>query len=197
MTLRATGRCKGWRASWVLLGAVSLGGCSAPPLVTVADEPAHHAWWLRASFHPRGVHLRGIPVRVVDDGWCAIDELAPSHFRPHDDHASSGSLASGGAYAVPGPAVRGRSTQLVLAVFRACTGSTGTAMLLVGDDGGAPAVLDREVLASPASYAELHPHSPRDVRVVFCRECDVADRYVWDAASQAFVPQPDVEDAVR
>lgn len=179
----------GIRRVALLIVAMLLAGCATRPLVVVSPVPESHAWWLRAAFEPRGDRVRGLPVRAVHADWCAIDELTPGHFAAFDPAADP----SAARYALPGPGVDGRAKVALLAVFRTCTGDTGTALLLV-DAVRAGAPLAVEVVATPAHYAMLQPGPSGELHVVFCQECDHATTYAWDTRLRRLVELPAPDD---
>lgn len=174
------------RVACLVVYVLLFAGCASRPIASISPTPQHYAWWLRAAFEPRGDGVRGLPVRAVRAEWCAIDELAPGHFARLDPDAAT-SIAR---YAVSGPEVDGRATVAVLAVFRACDGDTGTALLLLHAGRGGPP-LAVEVVATPAHYAMLDRGPAGELHVAFCQECDHATGFTWDAASRRLVELPE------
>lgn len=182
------------RLACLALAGLAASACADRPLVRVAPEPAGHAWWLRASFDPRGRALRGVPVRALHPRWCAVDELGPAAFADLERADGGDAWArSAPRYSVPGPEVDGRATRVQLVVFRECAGATGTAMLLLDDaatSGGRPVAV--QVLARPAAYAMLDSDAPARVHVVHCQDCDAIDTYRWDGGMRAWVEEPEL-----
>jgi hypothetical protein len=182
------------RFTAALLLACVLGGCSRAPTVALRPDPPGHSWWLRLDFQPRGRLLRGVAARAIQPTWCAIEEFGPAMFAAFDD---AGPDAPAARYAVAGPSVDGRPTVLVLAAYRACTGDTGTAMVLLDVERVPARVLSVERLAAPAAYAMLDVPAPGRVRVVFCQHCDHFADYAWVGPERRFLTVPDASPVDR
>jgi hypothetical protein len=61
---------KGIASALLLVVLCTAAGAQSNDFVTIAPQPSHHAWWLRAEFHPADVTVRGIPVGTLRDTWC-------------------------------------------------------------------------------------------------------------------------------
>ena len=183
-----------------ILLAIALVGCATKPMiVTVNSQPDHYAWWLRATFNPQGKSLRGILVNEVNPEWCSINELEKSIFpKPIEADSSDWEPTSDNAiYSTTGLDLGNRSSRLVLAVYRECTGNTGTALVLLENDkSGHHHLITAEPIASPAAWATMELISPTTVRIALCFECDSFVDFEWDPRVQKLnaVPEQDHED---
>lgn len=171
-------------------------GCVTRPLVTIADQPASHAWWLRARFEPGGTRFRGLHVGALHPAWCAIGELLPEHFEEYERADGRDPAAPDAArYSVHGPYVDGRSTRVSLVAYRECAGATGTALVLFHPAmKGVARTIAVEPVASPAAYAMLRSSVEGEVHVMHCQDCDAIDIYRWEATGRRWVALPDPED---
>ena len=183
-----------------ILLAIALVGCAPKPMIVAVDsQPDFYAWWLRATFHPQGKSLRGILVNEINPEWCSIDELEKSIFpKPIEASPSDWEPTSDAAiYSTTGLDLGNRSSRLVLAVYRECTGDTGTALVLLEQGkSGQHLLITAEPIASPATWATMELISPTAVRIAWCFNCDSFVDFEWDPRAQRLnaVPEEDHED---
>ena len=100
--------------------------------VTVPDQPAGLAWWLRAEFHPFESKVRGIPVNSIRPDWCRASEFRKELFPPK--LARDLDAAGGFDFAVHGSfdGQGGRQTALV-GVYETCRGRRGSFLLVLDE----------------------------------------------------------------
>ena len=176
--------------SIVAMWAVVIAGCAAnTPIVVVNPEPPNHAWWLRAVFQPSGKALRGVPVSRISSSWCAVNELEPSIFPDAADvQATSSGVRSPDAKFSLKTTISGSASTVVVAVYKNCSGETGTALVVLAD--GATdenVVVLVQPVATPATWATIHEAANQRIELWWCFECDNFITLEWDAKKRMFV----------
>lgn len=159
---------------WALLLSLLLFACNTPqPVVVVAKEPQGDTWWLRTKFFPSGKALRGHPAAELNASWCAIDELRADLFPDTDEvQAHESGVRDPHATFSASVTLSGQSAEVVLAVYRTCTGDTGTALIAFevnsSSAAGRSAVLSIQSLGSPAEWATVHALPNGDIEIWWC-----------------------------
>ena len=173
--------------SWVLNGCAGTG-----PVVAVSQQPESSASWERLTIEPQGKTLRGIPASSVDPEWCEVTELShqlfahlppqlPRHWHP---------AAPDTRYSIDDLLIDQKQASAILAAYKTCTGSTGTAFVVVRRDTRPSSVLAVEQVANRATWAELSPLSRSSFLVWSCKQCDGWTTYTWDPSIKRFHADP-------
>jgi hypothetical protein len=160
--------------------------------VTVAPEPKHYDWWLRAEFHPFHKEVRGIPVGKIHKGWCKATEftkdLFPSEviFEGGRDVMADSRLSFAVEGSFDGSKVRQTA---IVGVYESCAGGKGNFLLILDQSRSGPqAIRFIQAGESTPSFVALAVLPDASILVVNCMGCDeAAARLQWDKSKRRFV----------
>jgi hypothetical protein len=168
--------------------------------VTVAPEPGGAPWWKRATLHPSGAQVRGLPLARIESSWCAADELGAEAFGDRLAGAGAASPLRDLRFALEAPLEGSARLQTaVLGAYRRCSGEQGLFVLIVEPRADRPRF--RYLLEAPdpgTALAGLRFDAARRQLVVhWCGlACDTESRIAWDERTGRYV-RVDGEGPVR
>lgn len=170
---------------------------AGPPFVSVAPEPANHAWYLRAQYHPFGKTVAGVPIKKIDASWCAAnaftDELLADTLAEFGDlegfHQYGLTFTTTGRF-IPGK----RPVTATVGAYETCTGEKGIFLLVVDPKNKKRPV--HYLLQRPGheTFAALKKTRTGPIVLWWCMSCDHFDSFSCDRATCRPDPPPANED---
>ena len=166
--------------------AATVGAAQSNDFVTVAPEPTHYAWWLRAEFHPFETQVRGVPVSRIRATWCKASEFRKELFPP--DLARDFEHNAGLAFSIDGHFDGSKVDQTALiGVYETCSGQRGSFLLVLARRPGKPPEIRflHEIPELEFGILAVLPDST--IEVFHCMECDHVTSFKWDRSRRRFV----------
>jgi len=175
-------------AGWKLMPPVLTKDVNRPSFVTLdPGQPDYLAWYLRATYHPLGKEVRGIPVTRINKNWCEANELTreliPSGLLGENIDAMGGL-----SFAVEGHFDGSKIKQTALVgVYRHCAGGETGFFLLILDAPRNGTRKIRFLIETPrAHFAALQAQGDSSIVVWSCMDCDVSSVLQWDKSKRRF-----------
>jgi len=93
------------------------------------------AWWLRATFEPRGLEVLGIPVRAIDSEWIAASPLTPDELPPDAREPGFRIEDTELRLSIDGDFERdGKTDKALVGVYRTRSGAVGRFLLIASEN---------------------------------------------------------------
>lgn len=154
------------------------------PFATV--KPGAEAWWLRTSFNPMHMEVRGIPVAQIKKDWCKATEFTAELMPQEMKEEGSDKIMKevGLSFAVTGIFDRSKTKQTALVgVYQECGGRKGSFLLVI--DEGTNTIRFIDAMPSGTQFAAVGA-SKSDIVMTTCLECDGGIILRWNAKAKAF-----------
>lgn len=171
-------------------------------LVTLNPDADGIAWSEHTEFQPRGMSIRGIPVRQLRSDWCKASEFTlqafPDSARRHGRYGLDQLMSTLGAtFSTSGTFGTGKRLDVLLGVFETCQGQRANFLLVLDPErAGQDGIVQLEEISKRATFVYLQTdRTGESFWTVSCFACDdPGTRYRWDPRRGRFVADPHIEE---
>jgi hypothetical protein len=169
------------------------GSKDTQPFVVVTPEPMEDPWWLRATLHPKGQVVRGMPIARLQAAWCAADAFAPSQFGEELLGSLGGDPLAGGLSFSLEAALdgTGRLQSAFVGAYRRCDGERGLFLAITDTwrDGARERYRLRFLVEVPdanSAIAAVGLEPDGTLAVWWCAKCDEGHRVLYNRETRGF-----------
>ena len=173
----------------ILVGAIaSTLAQTQTPLLSVRSEPARDPWWQRATHAPRASAVRGIPIKRIEQAWCAAQDFTRELFGEELLGPAGGSPLDGLAFSLEASFDGSGKTQTAfVGAYRRCDGENGLFVAITDRPGERPRLRFLVEVPDPGTaFAALALEPDGTLAVWWCAACDKGHRIAYNRETRGF-----------
>lgn len=181
------------KSIFIILAMIFLVSCtSAPqkpkPFVHINSTPENHPWWLRVEYFPSGKNISNIPIKKINQSWCAANVFSPEDYAAVLSNEDFEALKSRQemAFELMGKFDGVHDLKAVSGVYQKCSGEKGNFVALI--EPASPQKSNQSELISvleinpnKANFMVLLPEVDNMLGVGWCFDCDDMALLKWDS----------------
>ena len=161
---------------------------SQTPLLTVRDEPARDPWWQRATHTPRATVVHGIPIKRIEQAWCAAQGFTRELFGEERLGPAGGSPLDGLSFSIDASFDgSGKNQTAFVGAYRRCDGENGLFVAITDRPGERPRLRFLVEVPDPGTaFAALALEPDGTLAVWWCAACDKGHRIAYNRETRGF-----------